>query len=72
MWPLSKKMLGLLFCISVILMAFHWFHKHQLFIVFQEELKTSLKHLQEKLESFKEMKQSFADTAQHIKVSDVF
>ncbi|CAM4696980.1 hypothetical protein PO909_008870 [Leuciscus waleckii] len=33
----------------------------------KEELKTSLKHLQEKLESFNEMKQSFDDTAQHIK-----
>ncbi|XP_039516152.1 zinc-binding protein A33-like [Pimephales promelas] len=33
----------------------------------KEELKTSLKHLQEKLESFKEMKQLFEDTAQHIK-----
>ncbi|KAI2655762.1 E3 ubiquitin-protein ligase TRIM35 [Labeo rohita] len=33
----------------------------------KEELKTALKHLQEKLESFKEIKQTFDDAAQHIK-----
>ncbi|XP_048009452.1 E3 ubiquitin-protein ligase TRIM35-like isoform X1 [Megalobrama amblycephala] len=33
----------------------------------KEELKTALKHLQEKLESFKEIKESFDDAAQHIK-----
>ncbi|XP_067305465.1 E3 ubiquitin-protein ligase TRIM35-like [Pseudorasbora parva] len=33
----------------------------------KEELKSALKHLQEKLESFKEIKQSFDDAAQHIK-----
>lgn len=52
-------------------MTFLGFNKLQLFIVFQEELKTSLKHLQEKLESFKEIKQSFDDTAQHIKVRNI-
>ncbi|KAK9960404.1 hypothetical protein ABG768_008264 [Culter alburnus] len=37
----------------------------------KEELKTALKHLQEKLESFKEIKQSFDDAAQHIKVRNI-
>ncbi|XP_067255915.1 E3 ubiquitin-protein ligase TRIM35-like isoform X2 [Chanodichthys erythropterus] len=36
-------------------------------LLLKEELKTALKHFQEKLESFKEMKQSFDDAAQHIK-----
>ncbi|XP_073702737.1 zinc-binding protein A33-like [Garra rufa] len=34
----------------------------------KEELTTALKHLQEKLESFKETKQTFDDAAKHIKV----
>ncbi|XP_051574215.1 E3 ubiquitin-protein ligase TRIM35-like [Myxocyprinus asiaticus] len=33
----------------------------------KEELKTTLKHLQEKLKSFKEIKQTFDNTAQYIK-----
>ncbi|KTF91016.1 hypothetical protein cypCar_00050049, partial [Cyprinus carpio] len=38
-----------------------------LIIKFQEELKTSLKELQEKLKSFKEIKQTFIDASNHIK-----
>lgn len=36
--------------------------------LFQEELKTALKPLQEKLESFKDCKLNWSQTAQHIKV----